>query len=162
MIDVPEGTRYVVFNKAKINELWDKFQKHDAFFADSRTRDKAYFTEILSLRSTHALQMDGGIIWIEDVQVGHRCNAHFIVWDKRLDKNKTIIMKKSIIWAFLTFDLERMEILVAQYARPIMRFLEKRLGFTLEGRLRHRVKHEERFIDMFIYSILREEVLDGK
>jgi len=159
-IEIPQGAKYAVFDLDKINQLWEKIQVCDGYFADSRTRDPLYFTKVMVSKHTHMLEFEGGMVWLTGVEEGLSGRAHLMVWDKKLH-DKVELIKNCLIWGFLTFDLERIEVYVAEYARSLMRFIEKRLGFSYEGRLRRYTKHDEEFIDMFVYSLLRGEVLDG-
>ena len=159
-IPIPEGARYAIFDLDKINSLWEKIQVCDGYFADSRTRDPLYFTQTMVSKHTQMLEFDGGMVWLTGVEEGLSARAHLMIWDKDL-RHKVELIKNCLTWGFLTFDLERVDVFIAEYARSLMRFVEKKLGFAYEGRLRHFTKHEGRFIDMFVYSLLRGEVLDG-
>ena len=106
------------------------------------------------------LEMEGGIILLTHIMPGIRCEVHVVFWDHKLSARKEVL-DELLMWTFLTFDLFRIETFVASYARALMRFIEKKMGFVYEGTMRHRVLHKGMPTDLKVYSILREEVLDN-
>ena len=155
----PLGTWIAAFDKPKLIWLWEKFAPYDALWADDKMRDPEVFQRRFLDKSTVTLETEGGLMMLERMLPGVRGEVHFMFWDHKLSA-RTELLKDCVLWAFLSFDLERLETFVADYARAVRRFVEEKLGFTYEGTLRHRVKHQGRFIDMKVYSILRNEVLN--
>ena len=58
-------------------------------------------------------------------------------------------------YAFSTFDLHRLEATVFEWNQASARVLEK-AGYSLEGRLRHRIIKDGRIADTLLYARLRE------
>jgi len=154
----PEGTWLAAFDKRKLVWLWEKFAPYDALWADDKMRDPEVFMRRFLDPSTVCLETDGGVMLLERILEGVRAEVHFMFWDHKLSA-RTELLKECLLWAFLSFGLERVETFVADYARAVRRFVEEKMGFTYEGTLRHRVKHQGRFIDMKVYGILKDEVL---
>lgn len=158
ILQPPEGTWLLSLDKGKLVWLWEKFSPYDALWADDKMRDPDVFMRRFLDPSSVCLETLGGILLMERLIPGLRGEVHFMFWDHKLSA-RAELLKDCVLWAFLAFDLERMETFVADYARAVRRFVEDKLGFTFEGTLRHRVRHQGRFIDMKVYGLLREEVL---
>jgi len=68
----------------------------------------------------------------------------------------TLACRAMVAHAFRDLGVERVEILAEPRNRR-SRAIPQRLGFRREGTLRHIAKHNGRFIDHVVYSLLREE-----
>ncbi|MDQ7053471.1 MAG: GNAT family protein [candidate division KSB1 bacterium] len=73
----------------------------------------------------------------------------------------TRVVRAFILWAFRTYPLKRISAGVYESNPASGRVLEK-AGFILEGRLRKAILKNDQFLDMYLYSILREEVLSQR
>lgn len=160
MIGLPPGVRIGAFNLDKIVSLWDSLKEFDAFFADDRMRDLLNFTQLLINPSTIVLEVEGGILWLCNINWACSGEAHFAFWNRQF-VNREAAIRQCLIWAFLTFRLERIETLIAAYAQSTMRFVERKLGFVKEGVLRKRILHNGVPTDVHIFSILKDELFKG-
>ncbi len=158
LLPLPDGARLATFTKEKLNALWERLAPFDNLFADDNMRDPEVFQKSLLHRRTVCLETDFGIMILKNIVPGLRGEAHFAFWDMKLSAHAEL-MKDCLVWGFLSFELERIETFVADYARTVRRFIEKRLGFRYEGTLRRRIRHNGELIDMMIYSVLKSEVL---
>lgn len=70
----------------------------------------------------------------------------------------TRALRLVVDYAFVTFAFERLEASVYAWNPASARVLEKN-GFTLEGRLRSRIYHDETLADELMYGLLREKRL---
>lgn len=161
MISLPEGVWIAAFDQAKIDRLWEKLKDFDAFFADDLMRNKETFQNTLQNPYTVVLETESGIFWMCRIVYGVRGEVHLAFWDHRF-VGKTEEIKLCLLWAFLTYDLYRIETYLAAYATSTMRFIERKLGFKKEGVMRKRVLHKGRLIDIHIFSLLRDELLEDK
>lgn len=160
MISLPEGVWLGTYDKEKLMSIWDRIKGFDNLFADDNFRDPEVYLKKFLDRNSVILETEGGFLIIKNIHEGLKAEAHLCFWDHKLSPRADLI-KACIVWTFLQFDLYRIETEVAEYARAVRRFLEKRLGFTHEGIKRNSVIHRGNLIDMHIYSILREEVLEN-
>lgn len=160
-IQLPNGIKFASFTKESLKGLWEKIKPFDAIFVDDNMRDpEVYLNAFLDKRCV-VLECDGGMLFIENIVEGLRGEAHFFFWDGHIARRKELI-KQCLLWAFLTFDLERIYTYIAGYARAMKRFVVDKLDFKYEGTLRHHARHQGKLINVSIYSILKEEVLkDG-
>lgn len=157
-LPLPDGVWFAAFDKKRIEELWSFFSNYDNLFADDNMRDPEVFMKQLLDFRTICLEHEGGLLLLQRLVPGLRAEVHFMSWDHKMSAH-TELFKDALLWAFLTFDLERIETFVAKYARSVQRFVEERLGFKYEGTFRQRVRHQGELIDMKIYSMLREEAI---
>lgn len=160
MIKLPEGLRIGVYSREKLMALWYKLRQYDSLFADDDTRDPEVFANQVLALDTLVLEADNGIIILRKIREGLRGEVHLSFWDHKLSARRQLF-QDALVWAFINYDLYRIETFVADYARAVRRFLENRMNFKHEGVMRHRVWHQGRLLDMHVYSILREEVLNG-
>jgi len=158
MIKLPEGVREASFSKEKLMKLWAKVKDFDKIYSDwDRCDEMSFYNRILD-PNTHVLEMDNGILIIDNIYPNIRGQVHAIFWDGRLS-NKTDKLKKCIVWAFHHFRLERMEAIIPEFSRALRRFITEKLHFTFEGRLRKRMLYKGEYTDSLIFSLIREEIL---
>lgn len=155
---LPAGVRLLNASGWKLEEIWDRVKDLGPIFGDDSSRDKEAYLRQFLRPDTVVLEMSGGIILLSKILEGVRCEVHPVFWDHKISARKETI-KGLMIWTFATFDLNRIETFVGDYARGMMRILKKSLGFTYEGTMRKRIVHNGVPMDVHVYSILREEVL---
>uniref|UniRef100_A0A6M3K104 Putative acetyltransferase n=1 Tax=viral metagenome TaxID=1070528 RepID=A0A6M3K104_9ZZZZ len=158
MIDLPSGVTLVTFTKAKIYDLWEKFRGLDKMFGDEVRGNIETFAANLMKPNSITVEIDGGLLHLDNIKIGNRAEVHMSIWDKHLSE-KTNVIKDLLLCAFLAYDLKRIETFLMDISHAVKRFVEKKLGFTFEGRLRKRVSYKGELIDQLVYSILREEVI---
>lgn len=156
--DLPSGVRILTATSWKLEEIWEKIKDFSPIFGDDSTKSKEVYMAQFFRPDTVVLEMDGGIVLLEKILPGVRCEVHPVFWDHKISARKDQI-KDLLIWTFLTFDLYRVEAFVGDYARGLMRIMSKSLGFYHEGVMRKRIVHNGIAMDVHMYSILREEVL---
>lgn len=157
MIELPTGVRLGVFTREKLMEMWEHLKPFDSLFMDCDMKNPEVFLANFLAKDSVTLEVDGGYMIMRRIVPGLKGEVHMTFWDKRLSPRLELI-KSCLEWAFLTFDLYRIETIIAEYARSVRRFVEQKLGFKHEGTLRNSAWHLGRLIDMHVYAILREEV----
>ena len=158
---LPEEVSFIQLTEAKLKELWEKVEPFDRLFTDSqRVLGESNFFATLLQKDCLALGIEGGILVMNKIMPGIRAEAHLTFWDRKFSP-KVDIIKECLIWAFMEFDLYRIEVRSPEYAKAVHRILQKKLGFTHEGTLRHMNWYKGCLIDYHIFSILREEVLNN-
>lgn len=160
MNNLPSDVRLLTAAPWKLEEIWDRIKDYDAIFGNDYMRDQMTYMNQFLQPDTVVLEMEGGIILLTHIIPGLRCEVHVVFWDHKLSARKEKL-NELLTWTFLNFDLYRIEIFVASYARALMRFIEKKMGFKYEGTMRRRIMHHGQPTDLKVYSILREEVLEN-
>jgi RimJ/RimL family protein N-acetyltransferase len=161
MIDLPKGVQHKVLTRQNLWDLWETVRKFDRLFSDETRGDPIAFWKNI-LKDSVILETDdgGGILTLSNVKPGLRAEAHLTFWDHKLSPRIELI-RDCLVWAFLNFDLYRIEVFIPVIGGPALRrFLEK-LGFKKEGILRNRSWYQGQLIDTVLLSILREEILNG-
>jgi hypothetical protein len=144
----------------KVWELWNKVRGLDAIFSDDTRYDPVEFSKNL-LKDAIILEVEGGgFMSLSDLHPGTYAEAHLTFWDRHLSPRRDLI-RECLLWAFMFFDLQRIEVVIPSFARAIRRFLKEKLGFIEEGILRKRSKYKGEAIDQIVLALLREEVLNG-
>jgi hypothetical protein len=137
-------------------EIWNRVRNLDAIFSDDTRYDPVEFSKNL-LKDAVLLEVeDGGIMSLSDLHPGTYAQAHLTFWDRHLS-SRTKLIQECLFWAYTSFDLHRIEVIIPAFARAIRRFLKEKLGFTEEGVLRKRSKYKGDFIDQIVLSLLRED-----
>jgi hypothetical protein len=160
MLNLPDGAWLGSYDREKLIDIWHRIKDYSNLFADDDMKDPEVYLKKFLDRHSVIIETDGGFMSVLNIKEGLKAEAHFCFWDKKLSARSELI-KDCMVWTFLQFDLFRLETFVADYARAVRRFLEKRLGFTYEGTMRDALRHDGQLIDKHVYSILREEVLNG-
>jgi len=156
-VDLPPGVALGSYTAEKIKNLWDILRKYPSTFADG-TKNVENFVERILAGDSIVLELDGGIILVENIREGHSAEFHATFWDHKLSA-RTGTLKQCIYWLFLVFQLERLETFVADYARAVRRFLTGKLGFQHEGTLRNAFRNNGELHNLDVYSIIKSEVL---
>jgi hypothetical protein len=161
-LDLPKGVKVAEFDLRKLRDLWERVKGYQHLFVRDGTNNFEYFAQALTSGENGypsiVLEVPNGIVYAKNIIIGHKADGHFIFFDHKLH-GKEDLLKDCLIWVFLTADLERFSVWLPPYCGAIKRFLVRRLGFTKEGTLRKQVIHEGRFLDIDVFSILRDEVL---
>lgn len=158
---LPEAFEMVTFSTNKLEFIWEKIKDYDSIFVDDRMRSKENYLAQFMRKDTIVLENEGGIIIITKIDPGLKATFHPVFWDHKLSA-RLDDLKDVLIWLFLYFDLKRLDTQIAPYAKAAIRFIEKKMNFKYEGTLRSYVKKDGVGMDLKSYSILREEVLNGR
>lgn len=156
---LPDEVEFVELTQDKVDFYWEKLKPYPHIFSDSTFNPESFSKWMCSKRS-YILETKGGIMVLDNIVEGLRGEVHAEFWDHKLSAKRDIF-EKCLIWAFITFDLYRLEARIPEFCRALKRIMEKRLGFTFEGRLRDSYWYKGNLTDVNILSILRREVLDN-
>jgi hypothetical protein len=160
MIELPKGVKHKILTRQSLWDLWQTVRKFDRLFSDETRNDPVSFWENI-LNDCVVLETDdgGGILTLSNVKPGLRAEAHLTFFDRKLSPRIELI-RDCLVWAFLTYDLYRVEVFIPALGHTLRRVLKK-IGFKEEGTLRRRSWYNGNLIDTIVLGILREEVLDG-
>lgn len=156
---LPTGVALASFDSNKLANLWDILSQFPTTFADGG-KDIEEFARRLVAPDSVVFELDGGMVLLEKIVPGLKAEFHATFWDRKLSARKEVL-RDLLIWCFLVFQLERIETRLVTYARAVRRFLTEKLGFTFEGRMRNAFMNQGELYDLEVYSILREEAIDG-
>ena len=107
-----------------------------------------------------AIDRDGeaiGGIGFERMSDVHRMIAEVGYWIAEPDWGRgfaTIALEKAIAYALKSLSIERLQAIVFDGNRASIRVLEKN-GFAFEGRLKHYIFKDGRFLDGMLYALVR-------
>ena len=146
----------------KIVRLWDKVKEHKTLFSDL-TRDNfvnfvGYLTQAQSIWLE--IYQDGeliGIVCFTGMQSIVDIEVHMVVFDRR-PAEKLPIMKEIVRYMFKNFPINRITAHTPVIFYATIRLLKK-LGFTEEGCKRQAMCISDRWFDVTMHGITREEVM---
>jgi len=159
ILPLPEGFTLLPRTEERLQELWKKLEPLHGIFSDDNLHNLRTFSQYFLDFNTIILAHEQGVVILRDLIRGLKGEVHLAFWDNKLSP-RTDVLKECLIWAFLTYDLYRIGTFVPDYARAVKRFIENKMHFRKEGTLRSWGWHKGRLVDVGIYSILREEVLN--
>jgi len=159
MINLPEGVEIARLNEKKVRKYWDLLKDHSPSLTDG-ARSYEWMLEKWMAKDWVILEVGKGegVIVMDSVRVGHKSAVHVHFFDHKLSK-RLDVFRDCMIWAFFQFDLRRLEFLVPDHAPAVRRFLRRKLHATEEGLLREYAFYDGEARDVYMYSILRDEVL---
>lgn len=157
---LPEGVSLLRLTSEKLRELWEKLKDFDRLYTDTTHGDELSFYKKLMAGDMIVFETEGGIMILDHLTEHEFAQVHVSFWDRKLSE-KSELIRGTMKWCFETFGLERLEALIPEFSKALSRFLTKRMGFSYEGTLRKRLLYHGEFKDILIYSILREEALNG-
>ena len=158
MLELPKGVVLASYSLEKLTKLWDKMRHYDSLFVHDDTRNPETFVKQFLDPATSILEIENGIMLMRKIVPHLSGEVHFSFFDHKLSP-RTELLKECLIWAFLTYDLERIDTQVADYAHAIKSFLTRKMNFVHEGKMRNKARHNGNLIDVHIYSILKREVM---
>ena len=160
MIELPAGVQHKILTRQNLWDLWETVRKFDRLFSDETRGDPIAFWENI-LKNAIVLETDdgGGILTLSNMKPGLRAEAHLTFWDHKLSPRIELI-RECLVWAFLSFDLYRIEVFIPALGHALRRVLKK-IGFREEGILKNRSWYEGQLIDTVLLAILREEIMEA-
>lgn len=164
---VVRAVRPALLTRETLFEYYEKSKEFDVLFNDLVPNDPVTFAEIFLGQDGSGRLFAKGLIWeVDDVGIiyvtnitTHSALAHFTFWDRRI-RGREDLLKQMLKFGFERYGFQRIEVRVGLYAKPIL-YLMERIGFTKEGRLRKATRYNGEWFDANLYSILREEILNG-
>lgn len=174
LCEEPEGNKlrnvyFLPLSLENLKKLWTKAQNFQTVFGQDVRGDFVKFASLLVEGKSIASLAPSGLFWVVDDFVGifylsriipHvEATAHYIFFDKRHKGRENLVMSM-MLWAINTFDLQRVNVELPTYVSDNTKyFVEKHLGFKLEGRKRRAVQYRNAWFDVNLYGMLKEEAL---
>lgn len=174
--DEPEGkiarsVRPLRMTKENLHTLFHKFGQFKTIIGKEFTGDFKQFCNLFLTQNPDGSVESNGIFWvvddfvgifyITDIQPGVDCVVHYSFFDRR-HKGRIVLIKEMMKYVFTVLKFQRLTVKIPLYAKEsVFHFTEKYLGFTKEGRLRRAEHFDDKWFDVNIYGLLREECLNG-
>ena len=160
MIPLPECAKLGTYDLPKLLALQKQLADYCFYFGSINLRSPEEFVQEFYARNMLILELPYGLIMIRQLVEGLRAEAHISCFDHKLSAH-TKDIQECMVWAFLSFDLQRVETFVHDFMPAVRRFLEERLHFKHEGIMRKRALVRGEYRDIHIFGILHNEVLGG-
>lgn len=150
----------------KVNFLWEQMLKFPFVFDDFTFKRHDIFVESLTLSDNlifevwregdSKLEDMAGLVNVSNVQPYLDGLLHFLFFDRKL-RGKEDVMTRIIVHVMDMMKLRRITCAVPSDRGTGIQILG-RLGFSREGRIRKKFLRKEKYLDVIIYGLLREEV----
>jgi hypothetical protein len=139
--------------------LWDHVRKLDACFDDFSCDENGPIAELFARRlaspQTVAFEFgDLGLITVEDIVPRLGASIHFFCWGD-VDDSMREAGRQAIDFTMETYLLRRLTAAPPEYNRLAKRLVVE-LGFSPEGRMRHAFLKHERYWDILLYGLIKE------
>ena len=146
----------------KLMLLWDRLGKFRALFSDLTRGDIENFIQYVVNKYTlwleiYKLKELVGIVSLENMHLVVDAEAHVFFMDHNLS-DKVPVSKATVVWLFENFPLQRLTVQVPERHFATARFV-KNLGFKVEGKKRQAVLISGKWFDVYMFGILRTEVM---
>jgi len=154
--DLEERLSYRLLAPELVKKTFEKVKQH----LPDALRTPEAFAALYMARGSMFFEIGDfeGVFWLVNVALGHKAVGHIVLWAEKW-KGKYQLAKEVIHEIFRLLNLQRLEAFIPTLNEKACKYAEK-LGFTLEGVLRRFDRYDERYVDIAVYSLLKEE-LDG-
>jgi RimJ/RimL family protein N-acetyltransferase len=151
----------LILTHEKIDSLWEKFQRFPIAFDDFTKGNKNEFIKMLLAPDSVFYEVGDeiGITAAVSIRIGLDAIIHVIMFDRRLRGRERIFLEM-IADVMIRARLRRVTAAIPE-DRHTARKLAERTGFTHEGTLRKATIRDGQYLDVGIYGLLREELLEG-
>lgn len=155
----PKGLRLATM--ADVDWIWERAKTQHSIFFEPTEDDSMRFAELLGHPASHSFIVDdGALLFLSDVEPGNMGFFNGIVWDEKL-YGQTKRAKEILAFLFRLLGLRRVSAVVPADNKLARKYVE-RMGFKKEAQFRKAIRRPDGPIDMFVYGLLREEVVtDG-
>lgn len=148
---------FLTYPTEKANLLWDNVRKLEHCFDDFSRHRGDMFAARLASPSTVAFEVENaGLVTIENIIPLLNGNMHFFSWKAMPEKEMVDIGKEVISYAFSTYNLARISAMPPDFNVKAAGLAIK-LGFKYEGRLRDYMLFDNRYRDVFMYGLTRDD-----
>ena len=160
----------MVFSIENLKTFWMKSREFKTLFTEEVGQDFKKFLELFLTEHSDGTVESRGLFWVVDDFMGVfymteiipevDAVVHYTFFDKR-QKGRVELVRQMLKYGFEKYKFRRLTVEVALYASvATMKFVEE-VGFKKEGRLRNKIRYADRWFDLNVYGILREEILSG-
>jgi hypothetical protein len=124
-----------------------------------RERAEQFMYYLLQDAKTWWVDLGGeGVVYLTGVFAGVTANVNVIFWDNHISVERREVVLCTLATAIDLFELPRITALVHERNNHL-KFFYKKIGFVLEGTIRHGARMADNsWADLIMYGLLREEV----
>lgn len=119
----------------------------DVFMMHLTQRRDAYFLQV----------GDIGLIYFTQILPEFQGQINIIFWDKKLSKDRASYVKEACQLVMDQFELIRIAAAVPLPCKPVGKLL-LRAGFQQEGYLRKALVYDGTFVDVELFSLMKEDI----
>lgn len=164
----------LIFTPENLSMFWKKSSKYPTLFNEEIRNDFNKFLHVFLDADTAGTIYGKGLFWKVDspdeemVGVFYLTNivaeldaiAHFSFFDGRI-KGRAPLAKEMLKYIFEHYNFKRLTVEIPVYVvSAAFKFVED-IGFIKEGKKRRCVEFDNKYFDVVLFGILRDEVLNG-
>jgi RimJ/RimL family protein N-acetyltransferase len=164
----------LIFSPENLNLFWKKSSKFPTLFNAEVRADFNKFLDIFAGQDSGGkifakglfFRIDTeeepmvGVFYMTDIDLPTEATVHFSFFDGRI-RGRIPLAKKMLEYVFKTYDFNRLNAALPVYVVPAAFHFVEGIGFQKEGRKRRAVSFDNKFFDVILYGILKEEVTLG-
>lgn len=153
----PAGLRLATISDT--DWLWEKVKTQHSIFFEPTEDDSVRFAELLAHPASHSFIVDdGALLFLSDVEPGNMGFFNGIVWNEKLYGQQKRA-KEILAFLFELLGLRRVSAVVPADNKLAQKYVLS-MGFKREAQFRKAIRRPNGPIDMFVYGLLREEVVN--
>lgn len=148
-----------------LSKFYNKAKQFKTLFNDDIKDDFKKFLEVFLSTGEDNQITPRGLLWVIDDFVGlyyitdireYEATVHYTFFDRR-QKGRDKLTQYMIKYVFDKYQFHRLNVEVAAYAGKFVDPFVKSLGFKYEGKKRSSIKHKDRWHDMYLYGLIKED-----
>lgn len=172
--DEPSGkithtVRRLILTPQNLHTFWTKARQFKTLFNQEVRDDFKKFLEVFLRDGPNGVETNGlfwvvddfmGLLYITDIVPECDALAEYTFFDRRT-RGREPLVRAMLKYVFDKYNFNRLTVEVGVYAHPAtMKFIES-VGFKNEGRKRRATLFDNKWFDVLIYGILKEELTDA-
>lgn len=166
---VIRNVRPLTLGPENVKKFYEAASKFPTVFGVEVMHDFPTFCNLILQPGPDGIPIPNGLFWVIDDFVGifymnriipgvDAC-VHYTFFDQR-QRGREELVREMLIYGFYRYDFRRLSVEVPVYSSPhTFFFVEKKLGFTREGRKRRAMDYKGKWFDVVLYGMLREEII---
>ena len=165
----------LIFSPENLDMFWNKSSKYPTLFNAEIRADFHKFMEIFASQDSGGKIFAKGLFWridtkeepmvgvfyMTDIDLPVEATVHFSFFDGRI-RGRIPLAKKMVEYVFNTYQFNRLNAALPVYVVPAAFHFVEGIGFQKEGRKRRAVEFDNKFFDVVLYGLLKEEVNGSK
>lgn len=163
--DVTRNVYPMMLTPRNLKTFWDKSRKFVTVFNEEVRGDFKKFLEVFLREGPEGVEARGifwvidnftGVMYLTDIQAGVDACVHYIFFDGR-HKGRLELVRAMIAYVMERYNFHRLTAEAPLFYKPSALLFAEQIGFVKEGRKRLARPFDNKWFDVNIYGILREE-----
>lgn len=170
--DEPEGKiiRHVYpmyLTPRNLRTFWErcKTRRYATIFNEEIRGDFHKFMEVFVREGPNGFESRGvfwvvddfvGILYLTDIDPTNDAKAHYVFFDGR-HHGRLNLIRSMLAYVMITYDFHRLTAEAPLFFRPSALLFAEEIGFVKEGRKRLARRFDNKWFDVNIYGLLRED-----